>query len=69
MGRREEPDWITWQGALKKVPEQECWDNQGKPYAMKWIDAKKPDGRVRCCLVVREIKKAKREEDKLEPQD
>ena len=42
---------------------------QGQPYTLKWIDIVKPDGRYRRRLVVREIKRAKSPEERLEPQD
>ena len=41
----------------------------GKLLTMKWVDTRKTSGLVRSRLVVREIKKAKKEEDKLEPQE
>eukprot|EP00971_Amphidinium_carterae_P179834 3566930-Amphidinium_carterae.3 len=48
--------------------EQECFDKHGKPYTLKWVDKNKGE-KVRSYIVVREIKKAKSEEEKLEPND
>eukprot|EP00971_Amphidinium_carterae_P019714 388508-Amphidinium_carterae.1 len=51
------------------VPEAECQERQGKPYsvALKWVDKNKWD-KVRSRIVVREVdKRAKTEEEKLEP--
>ena len=50
------------------VPEGECAQRQGRPYSLNWVLKNKGDG-VRARLVVREIKKAKTEDEKLEPSD
>ena len=56
-------------GVFEKELASECHAKQGKPLSMRWIDTVKADGRYRSRLVVREIKKAKKPGDKLEPQD
>ena len=50
------------------VPESECAERQGRPYLLKWILKNKGE-KVRARLVVREIKNAKSEHEKLEPSD
>ena len=50
------------------VPESECAERQGRFYSLKWLLKNKGD-KVRARLVVREIKKAKSEDEKLEPSD
>ena len=50
------------------VPESECAERQGRPYSLKWVLKNKGD-KVRARLVVGEIKKAKSEDEKLEPSD
>ena len=50
------------------VPESECTERQGRPYSLKWVLKNKGE-KVRARLVVREIKKAKSEYEKLEPSD
>ena len=50
------------------VPESECAERQGRPYSLKWVLKNKGE-KVRARLVVREIKKAKSEGEKLEPSD
>ena len=64
--RQEEIDYIRGMQVFKAVPKSEC---PGKPITMKWIDTRKQSGRYRSRLVCREIKKAKRSEDKLDPAD
>ena len=60
-GRAEEMSWIDARKVFIPVPIEECWEHQGKPYDMKWVDVKK-DKKVRCRLVVREIKARKRKD-------
>ena len=43
-------------------------DRHGRPYSLKWALKNKGDG-VRARLVVRVLKKAKTEDEKLEPSD
>ena len=50
------------------VPESECAERQGRPYSLKWVLKNKGE-KVRGRLVVRELKKAKSEDEKLEPSD
>ena len=50
------------------VPESECVERQGRPYSLKWV-LKNKEERVRAGLFVREIKKAKSEDEKFEPTD
>ena len=50
------------------VPESECAERQGLPYSLKWVLKIKGD-KVGARLVVGEIKKAKSEDEKLEPSD
>ena len=64
-----ELDWILKQEVLVEAPEAECREHQGRPYTLKWVDTRKAEGHVRSRLVVREIKAAKREDEKLEAQD
>ena len=54
-----EQDWILKQKVLVEAPEAECWEHQGQPYTLKWVDTRKAEGHVRSHLVVREIKAAK----------
>ena len=67
--RKEELDWMEAREVMKAVPEKECREKQGRPLTLKWLDTMKPDGRHRSRLVVREVKKAKRPEERLDPQD
>eukprot|EP00971_Amphidinium_carterae_P042329 831784-Amphidinium_carterae.1 len=46
----------------------ECYEMQGKPYTLKWVDTNKGD-KVSSRIIVRELKRAKTEEEKLEPND
>ena len=60
-------------GVLKQklfdyVPQRECTERQRRPYSLKWVLKNKGE-KVRARLVVREIKKAKSEDEKLEPSD
>ena len=50
------------------VPESECAERQGRLYSLKSVLKHKGE-KVRARLVVREIKKAKSENQKLEPSD
>ena len=67
-GKQEEIDWILKQDLFHYVPERECYERQGRPYTLKWVLRNKGD-KVRARIVVREIKKAKTEDEKLEPND
>jgi len=64
--RKEELDWILKQNVFSKVPASEV---EGRLLSLRWIDTVKSDGRYRSRLVVREIKKAKKEDEKLDPAD
>ena len=50
------------------VHQSECAERQGGPYSLKWVLKNKGE-KVRARLVVREIKKAKSGDEKLEPSD
>ena len=65
--RAEEMQWVRNMQVFQAVPEAECYEKQGKPLTMKWIDTRKTSGRYRSRLVCREIKRAKRVEDRLDP--
>ena len=67
-GKREDIDWVFKQKLFDYVPESECAERQGRPYSLKWVLKHKGD-KVRARLLVREIKKAKSEDEKLEPSD
>ena len=67
--RKEELDWMESRKVMMAVPELECKQKQGRPLTLKWLDTVKPDGRYRSRLVVREVKRAKRPEERLDPQD
>ena len=56
------------QKSLDFVPQSECAERQGRRYSLKWVLKNKGE-KVRARLVVREIKKAKSEYEKLEPSD
>ena len=67
-GKREEIEWVLKQKLFDYVPQSECAERQGRLYSLKWVLKNKGE-KVRVRLVVREIKKAKSEDDKLEPSD
>ena len=67
-GKREEIEWVLKQKLFDYVPQSECTERQGRPYSLKWV-LKNKEEKVRARLVVREIKKAKSEYEKLEPSD
>ena len=67
-GKREEIEWVLKQKLFDYVPQSECAERQGRPYSLKWV-LKNKGGKVRARLVVREIKKAQPEYEKLEPSD
>ena len=50
------------------VPESECAERQGPPSSAKWVLKNKGE-QVRARLVVKEIKKARSEDEKLESSD
>ena len=56
------------QNLFDYVPESECAERQGPPYSLKWV-LKNKGKKVRARLVVREIKRTKSEDEKLEPSD
>ena len=62
-GKRER---VLDQKLFDYVPDSECAERQGRPCSLKWVLMKKGE-KVRARLVVREIKKAKSEDEKLEP--
>eukprot|EP00971_Amphidinium_carterae_P111918 2216652-Amphidinium_carterae.1 len=64
-GREEEIQWILKQDLFHYVPEAECYERQGKPYTLKWVDKNKGD-KVQSRIVVRKIQRAKTEEEKLD---
>ena len=66
QARKEELDWIRRQNVFAKVLETEV---QGKKLSLRWIDIVKSNGRYRSRMVVREIKKAKKESEKLDPSE
>ena len=67
-GKREEIEWILRHNLFHYVPEQESYERQGRPYTLKWVLRNKGN-KVRARIVVRETKKAKAEDEKLEPND
>ena len=67
-GKRQEIEWVLKQKLFDFVPQSECTERQGKPYSLKWVLKNKGE-KVRARLVVGEIKKAKSENEKLEPSD
>ena len=67
-GKRDEIDWVLKHKFFDNVPESECAERQGRHYSLKWVLKNKGE-KVRARLVVREIKKAKSEDEKLEPSD
>ena len=67
-GKKEEIEWVLKQKLFDYVPQSECSERHGRPYSLKWVLKNKGE-KVRARLVVREIKKAKSEYEKLEPSD
>ena len=67
-GKREEIEWVLKQKLFDYVPPSECAERQGRLYSLEWVLKNKGE-KVRARLVVREIKKAKSEHEKLEPSD
>ena len=67
-GKREEIKWVLKKKQFDYVPRSECTERQGRPYSLKSVPKNKGE-KVRARLVVREIKKAKSEYEKLEPSD
>ena len=67
-GKREEIEWVLKQKLFLYVHQSECAERQGRPYSLKWV-LKNKEEKVRAHLVVREIKKAKSEDEKLELSD
>ena len=67
-GKREEIDWVLKQKLFDCFPQSECTERQGRSYSLKWVLKNKGEN-VRARLVVREIKRAKSEYEKLEPSD
>ena len=65
---REEIEWVLKQKLFDYVPQSESAERQGRPYSLNWVLKNKGET-VRARLVVREIKKAKSEYEKLEPSD
>ena len=64
LARKEELDWILKQNVFEKVRRDEA---QGKVLSLRWIDTVKSNGGYRSRLVVREIKKAKRADEQMDP--
>ena len=64
----EEIDCVLKQKLFDFVPQSECAERQGRLYSLKWVLKNKGE-KVGERLVVREIKKAKSEDDKLQPSD
>ena len=67
-GKREEIEWVLKQKLFDNIFQSECTERQSRPYSLKWVLKNKGE-KVRVRLVVREIKKAKSEDEKLEPSD
>ena len=65
-GKREEIEWVLKQKLFDYVHQTECVERQGRPYSLKWLLKNKGEN-VRARLVVRVIKKAKSEDEKLDP--
>ena len=67
-GKREDIDWVLKQKLFDYIPQSECAERQDRLSSLKWV-LKKKEEKVRARLVVREIKKAKSEDEKLKPSD
>ena len=65
-GTREDVDWVLKQKLFDYVPQ--CAERQDRLSSLKWVLKNKGE-KVRARLVVREIKTAKSEDEKLEPSD
>ena len=61
-GKREDIDWVLRQKLIDYVPESECAERQDRPSSLKWVLKNKGE-EVRARLVVREIKKARSEDE------
>ena len=67
-GKKEEIEWVLKQKLFDYVLQSEGAERQGRPYLLKRFLKNKGE-KVRARLVVREIKKAKSEDEKLQPSD
>ena len=67
-GQREDIDWVLKQKLFDCVLQSECMERQDRPSSLKWVLKNKGE-KVGARLVVREINKAKSEDEKLEPSD
>ena len=67
-GKREDIDWVLKQKLFDCIPQSECTERQDRLSSLKWV-LKKKEEKVGARLVVREIKKAKSEDENLEPSD
>ena len=70
QARKEEMDWMSARQVFTIVSDSECKrSKQSKPLTWRWLDTRKPSGRYRSRLVVREIKKAKPMSQRLRPEE
>ena len=67
-GNREDIDWVLKQKLFDYFPQSECAARQDRPSSLKWVLKNKGE-KFRARLVVREIKKANSDDEKLEPSD
>ena len=61
---REDIDWVLKQKLFDYVSQSECAERQDRPSSLKWVLKNKGE-KVSAWLVVREIKKAKSEDEKI----
>ncbi|MCR9103517.1 MAG: hypothetical protein NXI25_26465, partial [bacterium] len=70
--RKEELGWLHKEGVYVKVPRRICEGKGMKPLQLKWLDINKGDAtqvKVRSRLVAKEVRKAKRPEDRLRAEE
>ena len=63
-GKREDIDWVLKQKFFDYVPESEHAERQDRPSSLEWVLRNKGE-KVGARLVVREMKKAKSEDEKI----
>ena len=67
-GKREEIDWVLKQKLFDHALESDCAERHGRLYSLKWALKNKGE-EFRARLVMRAIKTARSEDEKLEPSD